>query len=74
VVVVQPHGPRAHQPGRDGGHARVLDEPPHRRQTLPVAEVLDERAVVVGAGPLGARGRVGEVGVDRLPGQRDVLR
>ena len=44
----------------------VLDEALHRRQPLPVAEVLDERAVVVGAGPLGPRREVGQVGVDRL--------
>ena len=73
VVVVQPHRPRAHQLGGDGGDAGLPGEALDRRQPLPVAEVLDERAVVVGARPLGERREVGEVGVDRLAGELDVL-
>ena len=73
VVVVEPHRPRAHQPGGDRGDAGLPDEALHRRQPRPVAEVLDERAVVVGARPLGPRRQVGQVGVDGLPGQLDVL-
>ena len=67
VVVVQPHGPRAHQLGGDRRptpDSRMKRS--HRRQPLPVAEVLDERAVVVGAGPLGAAAR-GRRGWPRSP-------
>jgi len=53
VVVVEAHGPRAHQLGGDGRHAGLGDEALDRREALPVAEVLDERPVVGGAGPLG---------------------
>jgi hypothetical protein len=41
---------------------------------LPVAEVFDERAVVVGAGPLGVGRERPEVGLDRPPGQLHVVR
>jgi hypothetical protein len=55
VVVVQPHRGGAYQLGRDLGDAGLADEPLDRRQPLPVTEVLDERAVVGAAGPLGER-------------------
>ena len=73
VVVVQPHRGGAHQLGGDGSGARLAGESFDLRDPLPVAEVLDERPVVGAAGPLGERRQVGEVGVDRLTGEVDVL-
>ncbi len=71
VVVVQAHRVAAHQLGSDLGGRCFEHEPAQRLDSLPVAEVLDERPVVGGARPLGVRREIGQIGVDRLARQID---
>ena len=72
VVVEEADGRGAHQLAGDGGGGGVPDEALHGRDAVPRAEVLDEGPVVRAAGPLGQRREVGQVGLDRGPGQLDV--
>ena len=74
VVVVEPHRRRSHQLGGDRGDAGLPDEPLDRRQ--PRASCRSPRRTHRRrrARPLGQRRQVGQVGVDRLARQLDVLR
>lgn len=74
VVVVQPHGVRAHEPLRQLRERRLEDEAAEGVDLLPVAEVLEEAARVVGpARDLGARAGRGEVGLDAVAQQRELV-
>ena len=73
VVVVQTHGARLRQGGGDPCSRRLADELFHLWDPVPVAEILDEGPVVMGAGPLGQWREVGQVGLDGLRGPTKVF-
>lgn len=73
VVVIEPHLRAPREPGRGGRQCRARDHVPVRRDLLPVAEVLDEEARIVGpARHLRAHARRGEIGIDALAQQLDL--
>ncbi|MNT06917.1 hypothetical protein D3C72_1416030 [compost metagenome] len=74
VVVVQAHGVGAHEPLREWRQRRLPDEAAEGVDLLPVAEVLEEAARVVGpARDLGARAGRRQVRLDAALQQREFV-